>query len=415
MEHDFYNPKYCKTLEDLFKPGSGVRPPAFTGRDKEQVLMNKYLRMIQGSTDSNEQLLNPIPHDVVIYGPRGNGKTVLLDQFQRTCREQGVHVVSLRPKSLINLERMIKRLLFNDDDEMINLLKKAKPDALSVNVPGLAKAEWKALSMSEKDQIRVDYFEELLRARCRTHPLVITVDEAHTLEPEIGALLLNTSEELRKNGIRCLTVLAGTPDIRSELNKIGATFWGRSKKLAIGRLDEMATIEALKKPLEALSVKFDTDALEQVVKDTQNYPYFIQLWGKALCDVLVKNKEGHTVTVDVVDEARLIVKFERDDYYQDRYKELRKQKLLSVAEVVANIFKGQDLVHEEGLFKALRHELDLEESACEEQLEELFNLGFIWQSSPNDFYEPGIPSLMTHVQERAQIREATPNDIVRRD
>ena len=310
---------------------------------------------------------------------------------------------------------MAKLLLRDNKDWTDRFIEKAKPNTLSLGIPGLAKADWKSLPASEKDQIRVDYLKELLELRCQTNPLVIAIDEAHTLEPEMGALLLNTSERLRKKGVRCLTVFAGTPNLQGELNKMNATFWGRSKKLAIGRLDETATIEALAEPLGALSVKFDENALNRVAKDTQNYPYFVQLWGKALCDALVENKEGYTITSDVVDQANLAVKFERDDYYQGRYKELKKQKLVLAAEAVGRVFETKDVAHEETLLKALCHTLDSEESVCEEQLEELFDLGYVWQSGSDNFYEPGIPSLMTYVQEQARIKETISKDGVSRD
>ena len=42
------------------------------------------------------------PHDVVLTGPRGNGKTVLLNWFERTCRdhETEVDVVNLTPDDI---------------------------------------------------------------------------------------------------------------------------------------------------------------------------------------------------------------------------------------------------------------------------------------------------------------------------
>ena len=202
MKHDFNNPEYCKALKYLFSPGSGAPPPVLAGRDNELTLMNDYLEMVQGETDNNEQLLSPVPHDVVLYGPRGNGKTVLLGELKRTCQEQGVHVVSFRPKAKGSFEQIAQRLLSNDDDEMVSFLERAKPDTLSLSVPGLAKVDCKSLSISEKDQIRVRHLKGLLGARCQTNPLVVAIDEAHTFESEMGALLLNTSEGLRKKGVR---------------------------------------------------------------------------------------------------------------------------------------------------------------------------------------------------------------------
>ena len=415
MKHDFDNPEYCKALKYLFSPGSGAPPPVLAGRDNELTLMNDYLEMVQGETDNNEQLLSPVPHDVVLYGPRGNGKTVLLGELKKACHTQNIDVVSFRPKVLMGIGHMAELLLHNGKSKTGDLFEKTKPDTLSVSIPGLVKADWESLSIGEKDEIQVRHLKELLGARCRINPLVIIIDEAHTLALKMGTKLFNIFEELRNEGARCLAVLAGTPNLPGRFNKMNATFWERSEKLTIGRLDEESTIAALKEPLEALSVQFDAEALERVVKDTQHYPYFIQLWGQALCDVLVKNKEGHTVTSNVVDEAASIVQSKRGTFYLNRYDELKKQKLLPAAEIIGNAFETEVVAHEETLLKALRHELDIEGTVCEEQLEKMFDLGYIWRPDSGDFYEPGIPSLMTYVQEQARIKEAVLKDGVFRD
>ena len=408
MQHDFSDSDYCDALLNLFKPGNGARPPLLAGRDKEQTLLGSYLRTIKGKTGKRRELLSQVEHDIVLYGPRGNGKTVLLGQFEADCRTRtrGVHVVPLRPKLLKSPADMAGLLLHNDDKAMAALLEKARPDAVKLGIPGFASADWQTLSMAEKDQIRVRHLEGLLRVRCRGKPLVVTVDEAHTLDLDMGATLLNLSEALRKDGVRFLLVLSGTPNLRAHLTKMDATFWGRSKKLAIGRLDADATRDALVGPLQAKGIGFDPDALARAVDDSQAYPYFIQLWGKALCEVLVNTKQGKQITEAVVDAAFPVVEAAREDYYQDRHKELVKQKLLPAAGALASAFAGQSVVHEEILLQALSRELGLDEEAGQDCLEQLSDLGYIWCPSPNDDYEPGIPSLMTHVQQRLQIRAA---------
>ncbi len=49
------------------------------------------------------------PHNVALTGPRGNGKTVLLNWFKRTCRdrEPEVDVVALTPADIPTREALI--------------------------------------------------------------------------------------------------------------------------------------------------------------------------------------------------------------------------------------------------------------------------------------------------------------------
>ena len=70
--------------ESLFTPGTGAFPPALAGREQEQTLLNRCLAHLAGG--------GSLPHDVVLIGPRGNGKTALLRWFERACRESSTRL-----------------------------------------------------------------------------------------------------------------------------------------------------------------------------------------------------------------------------------------------------------------------------------------------------------------------------------
>ena len=61
-------------------PGSGATPPALTGREPEQAALNRCLADLASGVSP--------PHDVVLTGPRGNGKTALADKVQE-CGQSG--------------------------------------------------------------------------------------------------------------------------------------------------------------------------------------------------------------------------------------------------------------------------------------------------------------------------------------
>ena len=99
------------------------------------------------------------------------------------------------------------------------------------------------------------------------------------MDVEIEQLLLNSSQEARNQGAPFLLVLAGTPNLRSQLGKMNSSFWSRCKAIGVGRLSEAATRQALLVPLSRYGVTFEEDVLAQVVTESQCYPYFIQIWG----------------------------------------------------------------------------------------------------------------------------------------
>ena len=435
MQHDFSDSDYCEALLNLFKPGSGARPPRIGGRAAEQTLLSRYLRTAQGEADEKGRLESEIPHDIILYGPRGNGKTALLRQFERAGHAQHADIVPLTPDKIKTPKALAKKLLDRPADRPAHraapaeaptggLQEKVMDKAKGI-VAGVEKASeqhglqvteiaaktpvaavsWGQLSSKEK----LSRLDELLLARCRGKerpPLVISLDEAHNLDPEVGNQLLNLSQTTRGQGGRFLLVLAGTPNLEAHLGKMDATFWDRSEVVPLGRLDAAATRDALVGPLQKMGVDFDEDALARVVADSQHYPYFIQLWGKALCEVLVKTKQGQQITASVADEAWTVVEERREQYYSGRYNEMKEQDLLPAAGALADAFEGEEVVHEEILLHALSRELGLSEKAGRTCLGQLAALGYLWHPDPDDNYEPGIPSLMTHVQQRLQTKAA---------
>ncbi|MCY4210328.1 MAG: ATP-binding protein [Gammaproteobacteria bacterium] len=395
MKHDFADEAYCRALRHLFHPGNGVMPPKLAGRSAEEKALGGMLEQLLAGAAADR--------DAILYGPRGNGKTVLLRKFEETCRAAGVSVVEVRPKLIKSHTDLAGLLLHHDDDAMAGLLEHAKPDEVRLGLPGIGGIGWKGLPQSEKDTLRARHLEGLLRVRCRQTPLVVTVDEAHTLRPDMGRTLLNLSEALRKQGAPFLLALSGTPNLETRLEQMDASFWGRSRALPIGRLDEAATREALASPLGNLSITFETAALDKVTADSQYYPYFIQLWGKALCDALVQATQEQTITSATVAKAAEAVNEQREGYYGQRYEELERRGLLAPAGVLAATFKGRDQLHKAVLLRALTRDLGIDEQAGQDALGALADLGYTWRAKfGEDDTEPGIPSLMTHVQVRLQ-------------
>ena len=86
------------TEQWLFTPGTGATPPVLAGREREQEVLNGCLARMAGGRSP--------PQDVVLVGPRGNGKTALLNWFEDACRKVRVNVARPAP-SRVRTERAL--------------------------------------------------------------------------------------------------------------------------------------------------------------------------------------------------------------------------------------------------------------------------------------------------------------------
>lgn len=370
----------------VFIAGDGAPPPALTGRASQQAVLH---RCLAGLGDGAAP-----PHNVVLVGPRGSGKTVLLRWFENAClrHQPAVDVISLAPSRVADHAALFHALAPRP------LLAKLLPRKLGIASAG--SAEWTSSNGSS------DLTAALIR-RCRRRPLAVLFDEAHTLKPDVGIALLNASQEIRGAQTPFLLVLAGTPGLPAHLDNMNASFWSclGEGELGIGRLSDSAAREALTEPLREHDVEISTDALDAVVAHTQGYPYFVQLWGDALWQRHLAIG-APTVSVDFVAAVRPTVDSQMANYYRRRFAELESENLVPAAVALARLFEcGSSADASDQEVDAALAAAGIDDPAVRFTTREtLHRLGYIWQ--PPDQHAPfrwhaGIPSLMAHVLKQA--------------
>ena len=359
-----------------FNPTAGRLPPYLAGREQEQRSIARHLHLLQ----HGEQ----VPLSMVVFGPRGNGKTALLRWAKRLALEKGFDAISVA-SSMIDTEDAVLREL-----------------SAGSWWSGIVKAVSGYSRHARPDGRRAAPIREVLGKRVRKRPLLISIDEAHSLEPGVGKKLIQAAHEVYGEGGRVLLMFAGTPDLTRHLRRIDSIFWERCRILPITRLDASASADAIRIPLEAMNRPISEDALQQVVQESHGYPYFLQLWG----EVLWYEVETAERTIGMDDVIRVRPEFEksRDSFYGLRYEELCDEQLVSPAAALARVFGNREELARSEVVGALKAVLDGERLPSDPDdiaklLAKLHNLGYIWSPGGNlsNRYFSGIPSLMDFV------------------
>ena len=368
-----------------FNPGPGESPPHLAGRENEKEQFKQRLaRMSAGRSPGTE---------IIMYGPRGMGKTVLLNwlenEVEKTAQDnRPLRTVQSTPTIFPSLKSLWNKLISDD------WKKKLWPNQIELGAGG-NKIVWNSKAPDDDDLVSA------LIEECKERPVVLLMDEAHTMDSRFCQGLLNISQQARQNA-PFLLVLAGTPGLSHFLTTVNASFVERSKKMGIARLEAQATADAIVKPLDADGVHIAADALEHVVEDSQHYPYFIQLWGEALWDV-AKEKDLQKLTSQEIAEVETKIENRRLNFYGERRATLDDLELLPAAVAIATIFQDTEITTRDRLKEIIADNLPVDSHATQsvnEHLRTLIRHEFIWNPPDTDLYEAGIPSLMKYVLER---------------
>ena len=369
-----------------FNPGYGEIPPVLAGRDN---LKNEVSRRLAHAGKGKNH-----PTAITLIGPRGCGKTALLAWITKQAEQKKLPVIRLVKQHFESVDSLAKALA---EQATSNLRSRAYSFRGGLKDPTgqLGSAELEFTRKSEYTPIENTLFLTNLLAAASNKGLALLVDEAHDMPPEVGCIFYDSAQSVAQDH-PIMLVIAGTPDLKSVLCRSKATFIERMNTTRIGRLSLEDTSRALIEPF-GKNVTFDDLAKGAVLRETQHYPYFIQLWGRALWDVVAQKGVTH-VGDEEVKEAHKTFDEVRRELYLSRTQELKsKGMLVPVAEIALRI--GEKGKPSRSDFIAITRKMAYTRDRLEAE-EKLLHTGFIWQESIGN-WQYGIPSLATYVRKEA--------------
>ncbi len=303
----------------IFSPGPASPPPFLAGRKEQGDEMKDAILDMLGSGSGGEPIF--------LFGPRGMGKTVLLEKFEMDS-PHGADVRCITPSVALTDINNIPRILLSDRAqwgkwrEALKKVKKSMPNKASVGVAGVANIGFE-FNGNMKDADCAERIQSEIIMRCAERPMVLIVDEAHTLKGEAGCFFLNYVQDIIKAGARFKLVLAGTPNLHAAVDSIGASFISRRKSIPMEALDHAAAFNSIAVPIERVAPKVSLDRamLNEVVEKAHGYPYFLQILGGALWSAR-KGPDKDSIGWDEYNVVKDPFEKRKLEHYRGYYKEL---------------------------------------------------------------------------------------------
>ena len=336
----------------------------------------------------------------IIEAPRGMGKTVLLETLVRHARtNEDLHRVTIVRTSASTLATL--------DDIVRHVEPPTSPHQAAWR--WFAGLRWLGIHLQRPPAALGRGTLDTAFDRRRRKPLLLLIDEAQTLPPDVCHVLLNAFQD-RSSQQPCAVVLAGTPALRTYLlsDEVNASFVERAPVITPGLLSTEDASAALHvQAWEAWNIQSET--LNTAVEQSHGYPYFLQLWGKALWDAGASRR---TIDEGTLDAARESVDAARTALYVSRFDEFEDFAVREGIDRRTVLGAVQDAAHEAtqsntgittGRLGDVVEDAGLDSRAGARLRRQVAHSGFLVREG--DLWRPGIPSLAAYIAEHPR---ATP-------
>lgn len=285
-----------------YRPGAGLMPNCLAGRDED----------IENMKQMFLALTMNIPTQSVIYsGLRGVGKTVLINKLQKVAEEHNIFCRHIEVEERndfisqiaacsqaflrkVSAKEKFKDLIQKPLDAIKALVVSFNPNDNSFSLSVQEKELYKSTNLT---QSLTEVFTTIGETAYKSGtPICFFIDEIQYMRPgELGALIaaLHRTNQL---GYPVMMVGAGLPKIYKMLSEEKSYSERLFFYKEIGSLSDEQAGKAIKEPARKFHVSYSEEAVDEIIKITNGYPFFIQ----QLCQIAYNNAEGREIKVSDV-------------------------------------------------------------------------------------------------------------------
>ncbi|HLN76437.1 MAG TPA: ATP-binding protein [Nocardioidaceae bacterium] len=291
-------------VRNPYAPGAGQRPPELAGRDRE-------LRQFEVTL---ERVASGRPErSMVLSGLRGVGKTVLLNALRSLAvkRAWGTGKIEARPEQSLRLplaqavHAAVREVAHRHrDPERVDAVAGVlKSFALRTSMGDRKGVRWQPASIgadvpaakgrADSGDLELDLIELFTDVAELAGDLGvgigIFIDEMQDIAPPELAALCGAVHEISQQGAPLVVVGAGLPHLPVALSASKSYAERLFRYVVVDRLPREMADRALLVPAGTEDVDYEDDALDELYRLTDGYPYFVQAYGKVTWDVAVES------------------------------------------------------------------------------------------------------------------------------
>ena len=273
-------------IRNPFTPGAGFLPPELAGRasviDDGRVLAER-TRLLRAE------------RGLLLIGSRGVGKTSLLKWLAEDARRsgiipvlaeiqndsQGIEELSAKLKEALHaldFASKVKAGVRESFSVLGNFIRK-----FSVNVGSVGVEIETCGGLGESGNLESDLSDVLLTAaraaKAAGTAIGLYVDELQNMQLQTLCGIIVSLHHAAQELLPLYLVGSGLPTVRGQIAKSKTYAERMFNYEEIGALDEAASKDAVRKPMQSMGVDIDEAALKTVFRVSKGYPFFLQECG----------------------------------------------------------------------------------------------------------------------------------------